>query len=61
MFCRKRGISTSGSKVEISNRIEIFIQTGEIKAVRTPSLQETRANNSLAINHILTFIQPIPL
>ncbi|GAQ19872.1 cytoplasmic protein [Oceanobacillus picturae] len=29
-FCRENGISSSGSKLEISNRIEIFLQTGEI-------------------------------
>ncbi len=30
-FCRKNGISTSGSKIEISARIETFLLTGEIK------------------------------
>lgn len=30
-FCRENGISASGSKVEISNRIETFLRTGEIK------------------------------
>lgn len=29
-FCRENGISSSGSKLEISNRIELFLQTGEI-------------------------------
>jgi hypothetical protein len=29
-FCRANGISASGSKIEISNRIETFLQTGEI-------------------------------
>lgn len=30
-FCRENGISASGSKIEISNRIEAFLRTGEIK------------------------------
>ncbi|MFD2629517.1 DUF6434 domain-containing protein [Oceanobacillus kapialis] len=45
-FCRENGISASGSKMEISNRIETFLQTGEIKKpirksnVHTKSLQQ---------------------
>ncbi len=30
-FCRENGLSATGSKIEISDRIETFIQTGEIK------------------------------
>ncbi|MFC7688168.1 DUF6434 domain-containing protein [Ureibacillus sp. GCM10028918] len=30
-FCRENGLSPSGSKIEISDRIETFLQTGEIK------------------------------
>jgi hypothetical protein len=30
LFCRANGISASGSKIEISNRIETFLRTGEI-------------------------------
>lgn len=30
-FCRKNGMSASGSKTEISDRIETFLRTGEIK------------------------------
>ena len=30
-FCRENGISASGSKIEITDRIEIFLRTGEIK------------------------------
>ncbi|SER79713.1 DUF6434 domain-containing protein [Psychrobacillus sp. OK032] len=34
-FCRENGLSPSGSKIEISNRIETFLRTGEIiKPVR---------------------------
>ncbi|WP_454191158.1 DUF6434 domain-containing protein [Paenibacillus sp. Marseille-Q7038] len=31
MFCRENGISASGSKIEIADRIETFLRTGEIK------------------------------
>lgn len=31
LFCRENGLSASGSKIEISDRIETFIRTGEIK------------------------------
>ncbi|MFJ7362924.1 DUF6434 domain-containing protein [Peribacillus frigoritolerans] len=30
-FCRVNGISSTGSKIEISDRIETFLRTGEIK------------------------------
>lgn len=30
-FCRENGISAAGSKIEISDRIETFLRTGEIK------------------------------
>ncbi|QXE03220.1 DUF6434 domain-containing protein [Terribacillus sp. DMT04] len=30
-FCREHAISASGSKMEIADRIEVFLQTGEIK------------------------------
>lgn len=30
-FCKENEISSSGSKIEISNRIETFLRTGEIK------------------------------
>lgn len=31
LYCRENGISTTGSKIEISDRIEMFLRTGEIK------------------------------
>ena len=30
-FCRKYGLSATGPKIEISDRIEIFLRTGEKK------------------------------
>lgn len=44
-FCRENGISTSGSKLEISNRIEIFLQTGEIKKTS----RKSKANNKMQL------------
>lgn len=31
LYCRKNGISATGSKMELAKRIELFLQTGEIK------------------------------
>lgn len=42
-FCRKNGISASGSKIEISDRIEIFLRTGEIKN----PIRKSKGNNKL--------------
>ena len=39
-FCREHGLSASGSKTEISERIELFLRTGEIK-------KPTRASSSM--------------
>ncbi|MGG1880558.1 DUF6434 domain-containing protein [Paenibacillus cisolokensis] len=41
-FCREHGISTSGSKLEISSRVEFFLRTGRTE---TPS-RSAKANNS---------------
>ncbi|WP_020063220.1 DUF6434 domain-containing protein [Bacillus sp. 123MFChir2] len=50
-FCREHGMSASGSKIEITDRIETFLQTGEIKkALRKPKSKtqsQTQANLSL--------------
>ncbi|WP_077302276.1 DUF6434 domain-containing protein [Virgibacillus pantothenticus] len=51
-FCRENGISASGSKLEISDRVEEFLRTGEIKKpIRTSnksSKAETKEELSLA-------------
>jgi hypothetical protein len=39
-FCRENAISPSGSKIEISDRIETFLQTGEIKKI----IRKSRGN-----------------
>lgn len=44
-FCRENGISASGSKIEISDRVEFFLQTLEIKK----PIKRTKTNKK--INH----------
>ena len=47
-FCRGNGISTSGSKIEISNRIETFLMTGEIKKpIRKSKVNKNDRTSSL--------------
>ncbi|MDZ5712720.1 DUF6434 domain-containing protein [Jeotgalibacillus haloalkalitolerans] len=42
-FCRENGISASGSKIEISGRIETFLLTGEVqKPIRTSKVKSKR-------------------
>lgn len=42
-FCRENGISASGSKIEISDRIETFLLTGEIKK----PIRKSKANKKI--------------
>lgn len=42
-FCRENGISASGSKIEISDRIETFLLTGEIKK----PIRKSRVNKNI--------------
>ncbi|RDW20239.1 cytoplasmic protein [Oceanobacillus arenosus] len=42
-FCRENGISASGSKLEIADRIEVYLLTGEIK---NPSRKAARAGKT---------------
>lgn len=42
-FCREHGISASGSKVEIAERIQIYLETGEIKK----PVRNTRVNKKM--------------
>ncbi|MFA9458125.1 DUF6434 domain-containing protein [Halalkalibacter sp. AB-rgal2] len=49
-FCRENGISTSGSKVEISDRIRTYIDTGEIKKPIRKSRVSNKVDNDLELN-----------
>lgn len=54
-FCRKNGISASGSKIEISNRIETFLQTGEIKKpVRISKAKKIEQQVDLSLDTVIT-------
>ena len=50
-FCRENGMSASGSKLEISDRIETFLMTGEIKKPlrksKVPKKEELQSELSL--------------
>lgn len=56
LFCRENDISASGSKVEISDRIEIFLQTGEIKkTIRKSRGNKVEKNKSkLSLDTVIT-------
>ncbi|MEG0471408.1 MAG: DUF6434 domain-containing protein [Solibacillus sp.] len=49
-FCRENGFSAAGSKIEISDRIETFLQTGEIKK----SVRKSRVHKKLEPQLTLT-------
>jgi hypothetical protein len=55
-FCRENGISASGSKIEISNRIETFLQTGEIRrpAKKSKTTKKMEPQADLTLDTIIT-------
>lgn len=55
-FCRDNGISASGSKVEISNRIKTFLQTGEIEKPSRYAKSKTklRKQDTLTLDTVIT-------
>lgn len=55
-FCRDNGISASGSKIEISDRIETFLRTGKIKKPQRNSKTNTkpRTNSELSLDTVIT-------
>ena len=54
-FCRENGISASGSKIEISDRIETFLRTGEIKkSIRKSSNKKVETQADLSLNTVIT-------
>jgi hypothetical protein len=56
LFCRENGISASGSKIEISDRIETFLRTGEIKKPLRNSKINTRSQTQgeLSLDTVIT-------
>ncbi|MBO0588402.1 DUF6434 domain-containing protein [Sporosarcina sp. E16_8] len=55
-FCRENGISASGSKIEISDSIEAYLQTGEIKRpIRKSSIiKNIKPQVDLSLNTVIT-------
>lgn len=43
-FCRENGLSTSGSKIELTDRIVHFLDTGEVKMVKRKVVQCKNVN-----------------
>lgn len=54
-FCRANGLSAAGSKIEITNRIQHYLQTGEIiKPSRKPSTKTNHQEISLSLETVIT-------
>ena len=55
-FYREHGMSASGSKIEITDRIETFLQTGEIKkALRKPKDKtKSQTQGNLSLDTVIT-------
>src|SRR5699024_10231391 len=55
-FCRENDISTSGSKLEIADRIEVFLLTGEIKKpIRKRKLNaKAEKQDELSLDTVIT-------
>lgn len=56
IFCRENGISASGSKMEISDRIEGFLRTGlpENPLRKTKVKRNTKLNADLSLDTVIT-------
>ncbi|WP_186576997.1 DUF6434 domain-containing protein [Aquibacillus kalidii] len=57
-FCKENGISSSGSKMEISERIESYLQTGEINKPVKRSRSRTNQKKTSLINLSLDTVIP---
>ena len=55
-FCRDNGMSASGSKVEIADRIKLFLQTGEIKKPlrSTSNKLKSQTQATLSLDTVIT-------
>jgi hypothetical protein len=54
VFCREHGMSASGSKTEIAERIEVFLQTGEIRKPVRKSKPKSQKEMELTLDTIIT-------
>ena len=53
-FCKSSGLPTSGDKIDITNRIAHYLETGEIQSTKTTSKKSTSPDTILEI----TLIEP---
>ncbi|MED4532557.1 DUF6434 domain-containing protein [Metabacillus fastidiosus] len=53
-FCRENGMSASGSKLEITDRIETFLLTGEIKKPLRKSSSKEKKQEELSLDTVIT-------
>lgn len=53
-FCRDHGLPTSGGKIEITNRIECFLNTGEVLNTKT----ESKFKNDIGVITENSIIEP---
>ncbi|MDQ0229293.1 DUF6434 domain-containing protein [Metabacillus malikii] len=56
-FCRENGISASGSKNEISTRVEMFLQTGKIikpKRITRDKQKVAETDTTLSLDTVIT-------
>ncbi len=54
-FCRENGISASGSKLELSSSIELFLRTGEVlKPIRRPKVKKMEPQMDLSLDTVIT-------
>ncbi|RLL48300.1 cytoplasmic protein [Oceanobacillus piezotolerans] len=55
LFCRENGMSATGTKIEINDRIETFLQTGEIKKPVRKSRRSTKPLETiLSLDTVIT-------
>ncbi|MFS0655547.1 DUF6434 domain-containing protein [Bacillus sp. 179-C3.3 HS] len=54
LFCRENGISASGSKIDLTDRIETFLLTGEIKKPIRPRVNKRAPQTELSLETVIT-------
>lgn len=54
LFCRENGMSSAGSKIDVSGRIETFLQTGEIKKPLRKTKAKINQKKKLSLDTVIT-------
>lgn len=49
-FCRENGISTTGSKIEITERIEVYLLTGEVQSSGKNAKRYRKADSEIDLS-----------